>query len=73
MPGLKVRSAGSTNIMSESLSYASAKSGMPPGSLVHVGDVLVDQTILSVIDYSKDVLQEAQIESALPTSMWWRG
>lgn len=63
MPGLKVRSAGSTNIMSESLSYASAKSGMPPGSLVHVGDVLVDQTILSVIDYSKDVLQEAQIES----------
>ena len=63
MPGLKVRSAGGTTIMSESLSYASAKSGMPPGSLVHVGDVLVDQTTLSVIDYSKDVLQEAQIES----------
>lgn len=49
--------------MSESLSYASDKTGLPPGSLVHVGDVLVDQTSLSVIDYNRDVLQETQIDS----------
>ena len=30
-------------------SYASDKTGLPPGSLVHVGDVLVDETRISVI------------------------
>ncbi len=42
---------------------ASDKSGLPPGSLVHVGDVLVDETRISVIDYSKDSVVEARINS----------
>lgn len=49
--------------MSESLSYASDKTGLPPGSLVHVGDVLEPVTRMSVIDYSKEVLEERQIQS----------
>jgi magnesium transporter len=49
--------------MSESLIYASDKTGFPPGSLVHVGDVLESVTRMSVIDYSKEVLEERQIQS----------
>ena len=49
--------------MSESLSYPSDKTGFPPGSLVHVGDVLGSVTRMSVIDYSKEVLEERQIQS----------
>lgn len=48
--------------MSESLIYASDKTGFPPGSLVHVGDVLESVTRMSVIDYSKEVLEERQIQ-----------
>ena len=44
-------------------SYASDKTGLPPGSLVHVGDVLVDETRISVIDYNKDSVAEAVINS----------
>ena len=54
---------GSVNIVNESLNYPSAKSGLPPGSLVHVGDVHADRTSLSVVDYSSEVLQETAIGS----------
>lgn len=47
--------------MQESLSSASDKSGLPPGSLVHVGDVLVDETTISIIDYSRDQLNEEEL------------
>jgi magnesium transporter len=36
--------------MPESLLSASEKSGLPPGSLVHVGEVLKDQTYISILD-----------------------
>jgi magnesium transporter len=49
--------------MSESLSYPSDKTGFPPGSLVHVGNVLGSVTRMSVIDYSNEVLEERQIQS----------
>ena len=49
--------------MIESLKNASDKSGLPPGSLVHVGDVLVAETRISVVDYSKENLEEQQIQS----------
>ena len=40
--------------MSDSLNTTSGKSGMPPGSLVHVGDVLEIESTISVMDYSKN-------------------
>ncbi len=43
--------------------YASDKTGLPPGSLVHVGNVLTEETRISVVDYSKDVATETQISS----------
>ena len=46
-----------------SLSSASDKTGLPPGSLVHVGSVLVDETRISVIDYSKESLVEHEIHA----------
>ncbi len=49
--------------MSGSISRASAKSGFPPGSLIHVGDVRESVTRISVIDYSKDAVTEQEIKS----------
>lgn len=49
--------------MTESLSNASEKSGFPPGSLVHVGDVIDATTVMSVIDYSKDTIEEQLVQS----------
>jgi magnesium transporter len=42
--------------MSKSLSYASKKSGLPPGSLVHVGEVHKHEHTITVIDYNKSTL-----------------
>ena len=47
----------------KSRGHASHKSGLPPGSLVHVGPVLVDETCISVIDYSKESVSESRVES----------
>ena len=49
--------------MIASLRNASEKAGFPPGSLVHVGDVLETVTRMSVIDYSKENIEEQQIHS----------
>ena len=49
--------------MTESLRNSSEKTGLPPGTLVHVGDVLETVTRMSVIDYSKENIEEQQIES----------
>lgn len=43
---------------------ASDKTGLPPGSLVHVGRVLETETRISVIDYSKDGITEPEVSSA---------
>ena len=51
--------------MNESLSSASDKTGLPPGSLVLVDSVLVDETTMSVIDYSKESLVEHEIHLIL--------
>jgi magnesium transporter len=47
----------------ESLRKISEKAGLPPGSLVHVGDVVETVTRMSVIDYSKENIEEQQIQS----------
>ena len=47
---------------------AAQKAGLPPGSLVHVGDRLAGQTVISVMNYSPQQLVEASpasIEEAL--------
>jgi magnesium transporter len=49
--------------MADSLKTVSVKSGLPPGSLIHVGDVLESETTISAIDYSKEVLDEQSIQS----------
>ena len=49
--------------MIESLKKSSEKSGLPPGSLVHVGAALETVTRMSVIDYSKENIEEQQIQS----------
>ena len=49
--------------MTESLNIVSGKSGLPPGSLIHVGDVLETVTRMSVIDYSTENFEEKKIQS----------
>ncbi|MFA6051274.1 MAG: magnesium/cobalt transporter CorA [Methylobacter sp.] len=49
--------------MSESLSYASEKSGLPPGSLVHVGEVHEHENRITVIDYNKSTVEKRTIET----------
>jgi len=55
--------------MSESLSSASEKSGLPPGSLVHVGEVHAHEHKISVVNYNKSTLKKhivKSIEELLP-------
>ncbi len=49
--------------MSESLSSASEKSGLPPGSLVHVGEVHEHEHKITVIDYNKSTLTKRTIKN----------
>ena len=49
--------------MTETLSTASGKTGLAPGSLIHVGEVLQPVTRISLIDYSKDSIDELEIQS----------
>ncbi|MCK9395563.1 MAG: magnesium/cobalt transporter CorA [Methylobacter sp.] len=49
--------------MSESLSYASEKSGLPPGSLVHVGEVHEHEHKITLIDYNKSTLTRRTIKT----------
>lgn len=55
--------------MPDSLSSISEKAGMPPGSLVHVGDVLETECRITLIDYSREKIEEqavSSIEELLP-------
>jgi magnesium transporter len=49
--------------MADSLSTSSGKSGLPPSSLIHVGEVLDPVGSMSVIDYSKGKFEEKKIQS----------
>ncbi len=53
----KLPAAGS---VSASLHFPSQKAGLPPGSLVHVGDVHVETPTVTVIRYGKDALTEIE-------------
>ena len=47
--------------MSDSTKVVSEKTGMPPGTLIHVGEIHDTVTRVSVIDYSKDTIDERQV------------
>ncbi len=49
--------------MNKSLSNASQKLGLPPGSLIHVGEVHHAETRMTLIDYDQENFEEKQIES----------
>ena len=49
--------------MTASFRNPSEKSGLPPGSLVHVGDVLEAVPRISLIDYDSENIEERQIRS----------
>ena len=55
--------------MKQFIKETSKKSGMSPGTLVHIGEKKVDQTRISFFDYDSDVCSEkkpAVIEEVLP-------
>lgn len=49
--------------MAESLTTSSDKIGLPPGSIIHVGDVHQTETRISLIDYGNDHVEQRQIEN----------
>jgi magnesium transporter len=49
--------------MTESLNNASQKLGLPPGSLLHVGNVHEPKPRMAIVDYSKENVEEKEIES----------
>lgn len=49
--------------MNRSLSNTSQKLGLPPGSLIHVGEVHHTRTKMTLIDYDQENFEEKQIES----------
>ena len=51
------------NQASESLNFPSQKAGLPPGSLVHVGNIHIEQPTITVISYCKDAVQETEVSS----------
>ena len=49
--------------MTDTVTTTSNKAGMPPGSLVYVGDVCEAEFTLSIIDYNKETIEEQSIQS----------
>jgi len=49
--------------MSESLSSAAEKSGLPPGSLIHVGEVHDTESRITVVDYNKYNIERRVVRS----------
>jgi len=54
---------GAPNIMTASLSRASKKTGLPPGSLVHVGKVHEEESRILIVDYSRQNFTERLAKS----------
>lgn len=55
--------------MAKSLSSSSEKTGLSPGSLVHVGEVFDNDTIITLINYDANTLEEkiiTRVEEMLP-------
>jgi len=50
-------------MMADQVSKRSKKTGLPPGSLVHVGERKVEKTLITVIDYDGDNVFEKEVET----------
>ncbi|MEZ5542250.1 MAG: magnesium/cobalt transporter CorA [Pseudomonadota bacterium] len=46
--------------MSESAGSISSKAGLPPGTLIHVGEVLATETRITVVDYTRERTTETE-------------
>ena len=49
--------------MSGKLKRRSQKAGLPPGSLVHIGERLTEETKISILDYDENQLSEREIRT----------
>lgn len=49
--------------MIESFSSVSKKVGLPPGSLVHIGEMLEKEARITIVDYNKETIEERAVES----------
>ncbi|MDA0747378.1 MAG: magnesium/cobalt transporter CorA [bacterium] len=49
--------------MPKFFTHRSKKSGLPPGTPVHIGKKQVDQVSITLIDYDENKIQQAEIES----------
>ena len=47
--------------MSTLLKKRSKKTGLPPGTLVHIGEKKIDKTKITVIDYDESHCEEKEI------------
>jgi len=49
--------------MTRFMKKSSNKSGLPPGSLIHIGEKKTDKSTITIFDYDKDTLEEKTIEN----------
>lgn len=49
--------------MIESFSRVAKKGGLPPGSLVHIGEVHETEVRITIIDYNQDTIEERTVDS----------
>jgi magnesium transporter len=49
--------------MTRFMKKSSNKSGLPPGSLIHIGEKKTDKSTITIFDYDKDVLEEKTIDN----------
>jgi magnesium transporter len=59
-----MKSAGQGESMRESYIKRSRKTGLPPGSLVHIGPERTEKTRITVVDYAEEHFEEREIQSA---------
>lgn len=51
-------------LISKFIKKRSKKTGLPPGTLVHVGEKKIERVKIKIIDYSESTLQEMEAENA---------
>jgi len=81
-PARRARRAAQSNLMGESMAKSyikrSRKTGLPPGSLVHIGRERSEKTRITVLDYDAEHVEERTIQAVdelapyvgKPTATW---
>ncbi len=60
----KIRASGTISVMQRILNKRSRKSGLPPGTLVHIGERKPEKTKIAIIDYDESSFREKEAETA---------